>query len=508
MRALLARLTPNKAIGVYVDETEVVLSYVAGTPLGVVELECQRQPYAPRDLVEVISGMLRPLLGSKKRQPKVGLGISARRVFYSTRPLKPDNNNATPQALLRNVLLSPNVSIDEMSAEMTKGEFNRRKFASVASCRKEYLYELLEAFAQCGVQPFRTEPAPMALLRAGALRRRARRSKPVMRVFFGDREALAVVTAGNLCIFWKSFKLPESGCAAAVSVAIRSCQGMLRQCGIETALDAVIMHGRPDLRPELTNETFVQKAGVAVVWCDEPPLGGPAIAYGLAVGCLLEQRGESLDLTKSLTPDPCLSQIFPWGEMAVQLALVMCMGLFMWERAHNAQRGLAPVQAELGAHSWVGKKKQAELVKEKQDLTTRVDAVRKFVTTRVLWTNYTHDISTRLPEGATLTTFQGVCELEKSGKNKGKPKKSFLIRAVAPVSDDGAVPKEIDGFLTSLRGHPLLQRDFPVVELADIKTAQAVKGQPSNALFTVLCLPKPSAKAPAGKDDDGKKGHK
>jgi hypothetical protein len=58
--------------------------------------------------------------------------------------------------------------------------------------------------------------------------------------------------------------------------------------------------------------------------------------------------------------------------------------------------------------------------------------------------------------------------------------------------------------LSALRNHPLLQQDFPVVELADIKTAQATRNQEATTLFTVLCLPKQTK--PAAEAQPAKKG--
>jgi hypothetical protein len=84
--------------------------------------------------------------------------------------------------------------------------------------------------------------------------------------------------------------------------------------------------------------------------------------------------------------------------------------------------------------------------------------------------------------------------LETFGKKESaaKPKKMFTIRASAPIARDGATPQEVDRFLTALRGHPLLKRDFPIVELAEIKWFQPNVTAPANALFTIICLPKAS----------------
>ncbi len=164
-----------------------------------------------------------------------------------------------------------------------------------------------------------------------------------------------------------------------------------------------------------------------------------------------------------------------------------------WHSSCSATRdtlrnAVAPVHAELAKRTWARNKSQADLVKEQRDLTAKVDAVKSFVGSRILWTEYTHDVSERLPLDAKLSMFQGMAELE---GGKGKPKKMFLIRGETPVDEDGAMPIDIDDFLSSLRSDPLLKRDFPEVEVSDIKTTQPTqKTDTATAIFTVLCLPK------------------
>jgi hypothetical protein len=177
--------------------------------------------------------------------------------------------------------------------------------------------------------------------------------------------------------------------------------------------------------------------------------------------------------------------------------------MFLIMRSRSVTDALAPVQAEYTKREWLSSKQQAELEKEQKELQRQVEAINKFVSSRIIWTSYTQDISARLPADATLTMFQGLCELETTGKKDGvvKPKKAFTIRATAPIAEDRSTPKEVDLFLTALRSDPLLKRDFPIVELADIKWFQPnVTAQP-NALFTVICLPK-GTNAPAKPPDD------
>jgi hypothetical protein len=496
LKALLAKFMPYKGIGLYIGEREIAVSKVARTPLGNVELESHSQSYEPEQFADVVGELLAKVEAGGKHPYPVAVGIPARRVFYSTRPLPTGKESGSAESVLREVMQSPNVCIDELAVQVVKGRYAKRSLASVASCRRDYLLDLLEVLQQAGVQPFRTEPAPLALLRSANDKRRIRKSRPALRLFLGDGEALAVAVAGPVCVFWKSFKLVAGNEQAALRAAIRSCQTLIGRFGIDAPLDVALVHGREDLREVLTGEAFSKQVGVPVVWCSEPGLTGSSAAYGLALGCVQEQPGDAINLTQSMTPQPTIWQIFPWSEVSVQVALVLCMALFLFGHARHVQQAVVPVNLELAKRAWAANKSQADLNKEQRELLQQVEAVKKFVSTRVRWTEYTHDVAERLPEKSTLTLFQGMCELEDGGK---KPKKLFTVRAEAPIDSNGTMPTQVDDFLTSLRGDPLLKRDFPNVELTDIKTTQpARKEESATAIFTVLCVPKATA-APAPK---------
>jgi hypothetical protein len=508
VKAVLTKFTPYKGIGLYIGEHEVAVSQVASTPLGQVEIARHCETYEPEQLAAVVTRLVKSLAGSRNRIVPVALGICARRVFYSTRPYRTENNGATPQALLREVWHSPNVCIDEMTVEMVTSEFGKDKLASLVSCRTEYLAGLLKMLTGCGIRPVLTEPSPFALLRAGLKERRVRRTTVALRVFLSDQDALAMITSGPTCVLWNSFKLPAGREPSTLCSAIRSCQTMASHCGIDTAAEVVIVHGRPDLRKDLTDEEFVKRVGVPVSCCDGPELGPQEIAFGLALGSLGSQSSMALDLSRSMKASPTVWQIVPWGEIAVQIALVVCVAFFMMARWHGVEQAVAPVTADLAKHGWQRGKPQGELTKERDFLSQRVEAIRKFIGTRVVWARFTSDISGRLPRTANLTGLQGFCELE-DGNTKTKSKKSLIVRASAPIAKDGSTPQEIDQFLNTLHDSPLLHRDFPIASLADIKWAEVKrKDSVPEALFTVICLAKPSGPPAAPGEHGGKEEHK
>jgi hypothetical protein len=506
VKKLLARFTLKKAIGLFVGERDVTVCQVADTLLGPVETDCQSEPYAAEQLPDVIGRLLKPMLGRRKRRHLVAVGIPALRVFFSTRPIRNANRDTPAEALLYEVLQSPNVLIDDMAVEVIRAEPGKRQLASIVACRKKYLAGILDIVKDQGVRPFRAEPGPCAVVRAAAQQRRApRRSKTALRVVLGNGKGLAVVMTGNLAVLWRFFNLPAGSESSAICSAIRSVQTLVGHCGIDSPVDVVLLHGRNDLRANVETDEFREQVGVPLTWCGAPELNDRGKAWGLALGCLSHQAEEAFDLSRSMKPRLPLREIFPWAEVAVQVALAICMFAFLTWRCRTLDEALVPVRVEIAQRAWLEKALQAQLQKEQTDLQQKVEAIRRFAGTRIIWTEYTHDIAERLPPTATLVSFTGQCELETPGKQAAvKPKKSFVLRASALIEEDGAVPKEVDRFMTALRDDPLLMRDFPQIVCEDIKHFQPNVTVDPSVLFTVLCLPKAAGGSPKPADKSEK----
>lgn len=509
MKSLLARFALRKGVGVYVGEREIVVSKVAATMLGPVHLETRREAFAPDDLDVVLKRVLMPLLGARKRFPvPVGLGLSGQRVFFSTRPIKSTNADASPEMLLHEMFQSSSISVDDMALDIVKGKPEQQPLASIASCRRKYLTGLLASLRGCDVNPYRAEPAPCALLRLAVMEHRApRRAKTVLRIFLGPEQGLAVLAVSNSPYVWRYFNVKSGDESNAILSVCRTLSTLSKPCGIDAAIDAVMIHGRPELRNQLKFEDLQEDIGVPTSWLNGPALDDSAIAYGLALGCV--NQTESFDLARSLKPRRSLWELFPWSETAMQAVLLLCMGLFLEDRSASARHSYGAVKNKIAEHVWMDGVTEPLLQKEKKELEAKVEAIKRFMGTRVLWTTYTHDIPTRLPANATINGFEGISDLEILGKKKEsgvKLKKSFLLRLAAPIKNDGTMPSDIDDFLNQLREHPLLKKDFPLVELVDLKWYQPFVGAKPTAFFTVICLPnvnKPVAK-PAAEEKEKK----
>ena len=499
MKSLLAGIGLPKAIGLYINKDTVHLSQVVSTPWGPVEVFRDSHTAAPDELGAVLQRLLAPLLGRRSlRQVPVAVGLPAGLTYFSTRPIQSTGNDVSPHVLLREALRSSNVSVDQMVVDVVKTRPDKRQVASIVSCDRKYLTELLDSLQECGVRPHRAEPAPCALLRAAAGRhslprahRAGRNAKLLLRLFLGETQALAVLAANDNPLVWRSFSLPRGDEASALLSASRSLQTMSGLCGVESPLDGVMLHGRPDLARLLDVDWVRQEMGVEVKWSDGPALDDSQIAFGLALGCLGDDQN-AFDLARSVKPRAAFREVFPLREAALQAGLLLGVALLLFARSGNLDRSYLAVAAENAQHPWMAAMQTSQLENEKSRLKQRVAAVRKFLDTRITWTSYERDLAGSMPANVFLTSFQGVSELGSAGKKKSvaKPKKSLVLHGAAFVPPDGSMPQEIDRFLEILREHPMLARDFPVVELADLKQSKLVGNDTAVAFFTVVCAPK------------------
>ncbi len=184
---------------------------------------------------------------------------------------------------------------------------------------------------------------------------------------------------------------------SAILCIARTLQTLSKQYGIESPLDAAMIHGRSDLHAGLRDAMLADELGARVAWHAEPGLGPEWIAFGLALG-RLSHRGSMFDLVRTLKPRPRLRELFPWWGLALLVGLIACMGIVMQVRASDLADSLLAARAESQRHACLASAKPGQLEKEKADLQVRVDAIRRFVESRVLWSAYTHDIPARLPK--------------------------------------------------------------------------------------------------------------
>jgi hypothetical protein len=496
MKRLLGRHSAQRTIGLLVGAQEVTMSVLAMTPLGRLELARESELRGLESLDELLGRMLDPWLELKPRV-KVVIGLPEVRVFHSARPIAAVNRKA-PELWLHDALQTQGIRVEDMTIDMVEASIGKRVMAGLVACRRRSLAEPMEALARRSARLVRVEPMPCALLRAAAAQLKPPwSSKLAARFVLGDRKALGLLVAGGLPLHWRVFDLPPGDEPTALLAALIALKMHARSWRVEADVDAVLIHGRPDLAPRLDPAGLAARLGIRVLRADEPGFDPASIAIGLALGGLDEARG--FDLARTIKPLETIREIFPWGELMMQSAVLAGVLLLTSERARSLEASQAATAASLAKFRWLGVRTEADLEKERKVLEQKDKTAEKFLASRVSWSSQLNEVASRLPARTRLISLQGIGELENlDGKAAlGPGKKTFVLRLETPVPPTGETPCEIDGLLESLRDKSPVRQEFPVIELKDLKTVRSTgKDGGAVASYSIVCLPTPF-KAPS-----------
>jgi hypothetical protein len=324
----------------------------------------------------------------------------------------------------------------------------------------------------------------------------------IVRCFLGAEHAIGVLAFGAQPLFWHSFDLPRGEETSALLAAYSTIWMLWRQCRISFPIDTLIVHGRPDV--QLTQEPgeFRRRTGAQLVRYAEPGYDSAAAAMGAALASpLTDDTG--LNLARSFKPAPTVGDIFPWGELALHGAVVGAVSLLLVGMASGADARLKVVGSGLKAFSWAKDHDQAKLDSEKRGVEERLKAIQTFLSGRVDWSASLRKIAAAAPPSTIITSLTGDAAVEvKSKSGSSSAKKQLTVNFSMPLTEDGSVPKELDGFLATLRAEPGLTRSFPLIEVTSLKANEARAASRPSVSYSIVCLPKPTtmpkAVAPKG----------
>jgi hypothetical protein len=507
---LLARVSRKRSVGLVIDDEALTVSQVVHTPLGPVERDRHSVPLESDPLDKVIRRALAPVWAQRgwKGAP-VAIGLPTPRFLLTHRVLGPLNREASGEAMLHESMQYTNVLIDDLAIDTLRDTHARRPTATIVAARKHYLEPLLESVMAAGVTPHTVEPAAFGLLRWAARRWPApQRARPIYRVFLGQQSALLVLACGSRPLGWRGFSMPagtESEALAAVIGPLRT----LAQCEGDEALPRVLMlHGRSDLRAALTGVPLWKTWELDVWHRDAPGLDDPVAALGVASGCGDEDDG--FNLARALRPRRSLAEVFPWGQLVLQGAILASASGVMMSQLADLETRLSVLNVQGKRHDWLRKLTAAQLTTEKTDLTTRAELITAYLETRYQWANYLREVAGRLPASMGITSFGGKCTFVPPG-TKGKAVQSLALQIEAPLPPGTSVPADIKALLDNLRATPLLQRTLAKITLSDLQREVSRETGGLMATFGLVCTPvevessKAKGKAQASKGEKSKK---
>jgi len=493
MPGLAARLCWGRAIGVYLQEDRITVTEVATTPAGTAVKATYDREINEEGPGETLKAVLEERLGPRRRRHvPVCLGIRAEQTFFATRPVHREQNQEMP-SLEQMLAMSGGGSAWEGGQAV--GDYVRfakvkamgNQVFSVAACRRDLAEDLFRGLQDAGVENCRLEPGPWSLVEAADCQGRPpKKWKFSVRVLLGKAGGLAILVVEGQPLLWRRFTVAVEDQAQAIGSAIRSVLvHAITQLGLRSVAGAILQGPSA----EAMREQVAGDLGMEVAAVEGEGLTDALCSHALALSAKNDAR-ESLNLFRSLRPPPSIRDMFPWKLAALVLCLGAGMALTLWDKSSALAREHQDLRHQNSSHQWAEKLSTPAINKERKALRLEVGAVHQFLSTRVIWTDYLRDLPTRLPPNACLSNVWASCEMKSMSKKKIKRKtsQSLTLRGVTRFVSRGTAPKEIDTFLGSLRNVELLKRDFPLVQLAEIKWRR--EGESEVALFTIIALPK------------------
>jgi hypothetical protein len=496
MKAILSRCLSRLSIGLVIDARRIAICVMRVSAVGRRTLTHEVHDRGEEPTIDVVRRLLQPWIPPRRgRQARLGpwvqLGIPEAQAFLSVVPITQANRNASAQAYFLEAVQATNVRSEDRIIDLVRVEIDRQPLACVAASPSAAVHGVVDMVTGLGARVGLIQHTPAALYAAGVSHAKPPRgSKLCVRFFLGTHQAIGILGAGPQPLFWHAFQLVQGQELPALMAAYSTLWMLRRNARIQVPVDAVIVHGRPDLELVRNADEFRQRTGARLVRCAEPGYGIISAALGLA---RTDPFSDELrhDLGRGIKPAPMIRDIFPWAEFALHGALLGGVSLFMGATATEVDARLRSVDAELAAHAWSKGMSQAKLDDEKKALEERSKVLAMFRGSSVAWSVPLHTIAAAVPEGTVITSLSGDAEVEtESRKGASRSKKQLVVGFETPMAGDGSLPHEIDGFLASLRGESSIKQHFPLIEVSGLRADPVKRGGTPSASYSIVALPR------------------
>jgi len=486
------KLCWGRSVGVYLSSNRITISEVGSTLTGKKVLKQDTVKYDTKGPGCYLKDILEKHLSQRQRKSvPVSIGLGPEQTFFITCLCNfEQNEKPSLKDLLEASRAGSALEPDQIVADyykISKLKLMGNQLWTLAACRYQLATELFTSVQNAEVQNVRLQPSPLSLLLTQKKHRSKKKWKVAISVFLHIAGGLAVLEIDGKPLIWREFVFSPEERSQKIKSAIRTIQAHSATSLNNPVIEGIILQGKD---ASGLVETLIDDLGMDVTAIDEEGYTDTQCSHSLALLAKKNNEQANLDLFRTLRDKPGIMDMFPW-KRAISVALaVACMGFMMWQKLTGLTNQYNSLRRQNAEYKWSKGKRTGEISNERKQLLTEVEAVSKFLSSRVIWSDYLRDLPTRLPMNACLTNIWGVSEMKEMNKKKQgrKEKRSLTLRGITKFAEGIAAPQEIEVFLDSLRNVKLLRRDFPQVQLAEIKWRR--EGTSDIAMFTVVALPK------------------
>jgi len=504
MAAKSKKLCLGRTIGVYLSNDRISITEAGLTFKGPGLLGQHSFNIDQLNPLGSLADTLKDYVKKVSKNTPLCLGLRPEQTFFITAGAEYEQQEDVRDKLLEAVGFHSAEERNDIVADyfkINKSKSLSGQFWSISVCKKKLVDELYAAFAQAGFKNVQLKPTPWCIsVFSAKLPKHLKHWKVFIQVFLNDSGGLAILVIDRNPVYFKRFSFSPTTSVEEIESAVRS---IMIQCIVifrKSAVDGIIVQG-PDA--EKIGSRLAGETGLEVEAGNEVGFTGSLCSGSLAMSAK-SKKDPQFDLFREVRPKPGILQMFPWKMAAFVVFLSGCLGLMLWQKASDLNLTLKNLKQQNSMHTWAENKQTADIAKDKKPLLAETQAIEKFLKSKIVWSDYLRDLPTRLPPNVSLSDLWAVCEFEEIGVKKmeggtTQKKKLLSLRGITLFEKGKAAPEAIESFLESLRKVELLQRDFPQVQLAEIKWRR--EGNSETAMFTVLAMPKKSAEGKPAQDE-------
>ena len=469
----------KSATGVVIAKDRLVATTVALTPTGVKELEP----------VEVVFGDGTLADGLRELAAQGGLsggaltvGLESKEVFYGSQRCGIDGvapNDVVPATLAASVRHGGGLIRDTMQLKVQGAVLE-----SVAACRRHVAEDVLAGIDEAKRPKAALDVVALAIhLRARSKAKIPRRWKTYVHVVLGEGRGLAILAHRGHPLAWREFQSVSGGEVYAVIGGVMALQAHAQTDLEFKGLDGVIVH---DGENEALAVQCGQQLGIATRTAPAVGLDLASASVALAMAAL--RRGDrSLDLFRSLRPDPTALQLFP-TRIAVLLLIILGVGAyFLWDGAVRLERQTKQTEARALKSMRTAGLTRKTLTEKLKYNNHALEEARVFVGTRIFWAPILQELPELLPRSATVTSILASNRVPLKDLATGRRIKKDLvsISCEVTVQSEQTYPNQPLEIVDALGAAEICNRSFNDVRVGTVTRLKAQGNGEDTAIFTI-----------------------